>query len=242
MTARRPWYHLESALTDIKRLCTEAQAQDVKSQQERQAEWLGGDKVVTEVVTNPLMTAESAAPGADIVKLRADLRQRLKNLEDRLSTNLPDREVFYALFPIVVYTDEIVQSIFADRAAQWPPLQFELYRIENGGEVFYEKLDELLGKNETEPLIFEVFYFCLKDGFLGRWQDNPTKVHEYMHRAAEAIQIAEYERESQTDVGDVRTFVFPYRYYVAAAACVFLAFLAIQLFVIYWIIPEGYVG
>lgn len=241
MTTRKSWYHIESVLTEIKRLCTEAREQDRKSKQERQAEWLGENEVVTEVMPSPLAASESAAKNADIVKLRADLRQRLKNLEDKLSADLPEREVFYALFPIVVYTDELVRSAVHDRAAQWPALQFELYNIENGGEVFYKKLDELLAKNETEPLIFEIFYFCLKDGFLGQWQDNPMKVQEYMNRAASAIQVAEYERESQSDVGDVRTFSFPYLYYVVAGAGVLLAFLVIQIAVLQ-IIAEGYVG
>ena len=84
------------------------------------------------------------------------------------------------LFPLVIYIDELVQLRLSSIAAPWQPFfQRELYKIDNGGERFYQGIDNLLSKSDTPPIIFEVFYFCLVHGFRGRYVHDSEKVKFY---------------------------------------------------------------
>jgi type VI secretion system protein ImpK len=59
--------------------------------------------------------------------------------------------------------------VFAD----WPrrPLQEELFGHHVAGEVFFQNLQKLLGRNESLELadVLEVYYLCLLLGFAGRY-------------------------------------------------------------------------
>jgi len=120
----------------------------------------------------------------DLVEVRAKLRSKLDILKAQLAENLTEREVFLVLFPLVVLFDELVQNRFVagGGGGSWPALQSELFKIDDGGEVFYNTLDDLLRKPDTLPFVYEVFYLCLSLGFRGRYSDNLTKINEYKHK------------------------------------------------------------
>ena len=88
-----------------------------------------------------------------------------------------------------MYTDELVAAVMPGQTARWEPLQGELYDIDNGGELFYSILEDCLRKEETPPVVFEVFYFCLNDGFLGMYQGDRKKIEEYEARLANRIPL-----------------------------------------------------
>jgi type IV/VI secretion system ImpK/VasF family protein len=159
----------------------------------------------------------------DLVEVRAQVRAKLDVLKASLAEHLTEREVYLALFPIVVYFDEIVQNRFVrGQSAPWPPLQKELFKIDDGGALFYDTLDDLLRKPETLPFIYEVFYFCLSDGFKGKHTENLTKVNEYKHKLEEKIPRPVIAAEKGKDE-KAPTFTFeriPISYYAAAAASI----------------------
>jgi type IV/VI secretion system ImpK/VasF family protein len=117
----------------------------------------------------------------DLVSIREKIRTELSGLKNKLAERLSERDCYLILFPLVAHFDEIVQTsrLDADQIT-WPPLQRELFRIDDAGEMFYETLNDILVKPQTLPLIYEVFYYCLNDGFRGRYNDNPMKINEYM--------------------------------------------------------------
>jgi type IV/VI secretion system ImpK/VasF family protein len=220
---RRPWTHIAEVCGDIQRLCQEAQAVELRAQEARQAR-----------ASPPMPGAPpvAAAPvtGADIVGLRAELRSRLVKLKAKLSESLTEREVYYALFPLVVYADELAQSATRGRSAAWPPLQRELYELENGGEAFYSSADLLLSREETSPLVFEVFYLCLSAGFLGQYANAPEKIEAYKARLAARIPVTHpRERNDHAVQPSVELVRFPTWYYVVAVAVVVGMFAALHL-------------
>ena len=156
--------------------------------------------------------------------VRTEMRTQLTWLKRKLGDLLTEREVYYCLFPLVIYFDEMIQAAAGDSAAGWTPLQRELFNVSNGGELFYESLDDLLRKDETLPLIYEVFYFCLTDGFKGRWIDEPAKIEDWKERVASRIPVPPLPAAAKTihrTGGAVELAQFPLRYYLWAAVALF---------------------
>jgi type IV/VI secretion system ImpK/VasF family protein len=179
-----------------------------------------------ELSTNTQFQADHP-DGPDIVQLRASLRKRLNWLKSQLSEVMTEREVYYGLFPIVIYTDELVHYATRGIADKWESLQSELYDIDNGGELFYTVIDTLLRKDDTHPLIFELFYFCLKDGFVGMYEGNAGKLQEYQDRLSARIPIERPAQSLELSAGAVGLVPFPWRFYVYAVGAAAIACLAL---------------
>ena len=57
-------------------------------------------------------------------------------------------------------------------------LQRELFDVHNGGELFYEFTAEKLQLPDTPPVLFQVLYFCLSDGFRGKYDAEPARIEQ----------------------------------------------------------------
>lgn len=253
VSTRRLWFHIEAAFADIHRLCADARATELKAKEAAaQAEdpdmpmWreprfeVSGDIEATVSIAAPVPERRGDGhQGADVVALRAELRKRLVQLRLKLAENLTEREAYYALFPVVIYVDELVQSVFEGKARLYRPLQQELFEIDNGGEAFYSVADTLLRKAETLPLIFEVFYFCLSDGFRGMYVQEPARIEEYQARLAQRIPVERPAATANTDLEEVPLVTFPKRYYLAAAGAVLAVFVGLFVLARYQIGERG---
>lgn len=172
-------------------------------------------------------TGDTLVPGAlnsfesSLITIREELRVRLKDVEAALGKVLSEREKYFALFPIVIYVDEVLRTETQGRADNWESLQSELYGISDGGERFYTVLDELLRLDSTHPIVFEVFYFCLSHGFTGQYSGEHAteRTDALRQRLALRIPTADIptERGASTTV-PVRIRSVPWHYY-AFAAC-----------------------
>lgn len=153
----------------------------------------------------------------ELISLRERLRHKLEVLRSRLSESLTERENYFVLFPIVIYLDEIVQSrMRPGERVEWKRLQTELYGIDTGGTMFFDTLEDLLRKPDTYPFIYEVFYFCLSDGFAGRHKGSLVKLNEYKERLAKRVVLEPIEtyREPVQEFEAIRFENFPFHYYV----------------------------
>jgi type IV/VI secretion system ImpK/VasF family protein len=245
------WFDIETAFSDIERACVEARASALvarRGEQEANAlrAMMSGRTAPMEEETvtaaNPRQAraielardaafVEANASGPDLVELRARLRKRIGWLKGKLGEALTEHEVYYALFPIVAYADELVATVMPGVMARWEPLQGELYDVDNGGELFYSILEERFRKEETPPVVFEIFYFCLSDGFLGMYASDRTKITEYRARLKEKIPLRPTD---SADLGPreprgVELVKFPWRYYAVAVAAVVGGWLLLSL-------------
>ncbi|MEZ0227893.1 MAG: DotU family type IV/VI secretion system protein, partial [Planctomycetota bacterium] len=173
----------------------------------------------------------------DLVEVRSKLRGKLDLLKAQLAENLNEREVFLVLFPLVVLFDELVQNRFVagGGGGSWPPLQSELFKIDDGGEVFYNTLDDLLRKPDTLPFVYEVFYLCLSLGFRGRYADNLTKVNEYKHKIETKIPQPALPAKGPSDENRTR-FRFkavPVLRYVTVFGLLALAYTLLRVIAVY---------
>lgn len=233
------WIPIETAFSEIESLCIEARAAELALQQKLEEASLvramATGRVSREApavvesdprqaraseLSRDLAFREAHAAGANYVEMRAKIRKRLQWLKGKLAEVLTEHEVHHVLFPLVVYSDELVTSIARGKASKWEPLQSELYEIDNGGELFFTIIDDHLRKSETHPIIFEVSYFCLSDGFVGMYESDARKIEEYKTRLAERIPLQPVDSVAEAPAGAIELVPFPWRYYAVAAAAI----------------------
>jgi len=173
-------------------------------------------------------TGEDVYSADDIVRIRAELRNQLDFLKATLAEQYSERDTYIVLFAVVAQIDELIQTNFLHTMnISWPLLQKELFQIDNSGEVFYEILDDILPKPQTHTFIYEVYYFCMRYGFRGRYENNPVKVTEYLKKLQarlkqDEIYIAPAEAEEMVKL---RHFGSPYwNYLIMAGVLVFAYF------------------
>lgn len=164
----------------------------------------------------------------DIVRIRAELRTQLDFLKAVLVEQYSERDTYLILFAIVAQIDELIQTNFLRTMnISWPLLQKELFQIDNAGEVFYDILDDILPKPQTHTFIYEVYYFCLRFGFRGRYENNPVKISEYMKKLQARLkqdELAVVPAEAE-EMGKIRQFGSPYWSYLIMAGALVIAYL-----------------
>ncbi len=181
--------------------------------------------------------APTTTEGFNIVGVRAEIRTQLDFLRVKLAEQLTERDCYLVLFPIVAYFDEHVKTCYlAEQQLSWPPLQKELFQIDDAGEIFYDTVDDLLRKPQTIPFIYEVYYFCLNQGFQGRYVDNPVKTSEYMKKLREKIPVVDLSnvQTAPEETGQVKLVGSAAWYYLASAGVLILCYFLLFAFSHYW--------
>lgn len=131
-------------------------------------------------------------------QLRTELRNRLDSLKDTLHKELTENETYLVMFPLVLMCDEMVMSrVPKKQHTEWHLLQHELFQITYGGDVFYDFVDERLAKPDTPSMVFEVLYFCLSAGFVGKFGNDGGKVQRYKALLTERIPGALVDRKKK---------------------------------------------
>lgn len=136
-------------------------------------------------------------------RLRDELLGHLEVLDERLSKELPESEVQLVLFPLVLLCDEMVMvRLPKEQHTKWQLLQSDLFQINYGGDVFYDFADEHLAKASTPSIVFEVLYYCLHAGFVGRFGFDAGKVKRYRtllsERVLQLVEPADVANERST--------------------------------------------
>jgi type VI secretion system protein ImpK len=84
-----------------------------------------------------------------------------------------DDDVKLAVFALVAFLDESILNLRKPAFDDWvrKPLQEELFGRHVAGELFFENLNHLLGRRDSQELadVVEVYYLCLLLGYLGRY-------------------------------------------------------------------------
>jgi type VI secretion system protein ImpK len=111
---------------------------------------------------------------ADAESFRAHVKQLLSTADrDARRLGYSGDDVALALYAVIAFLDESVLNSTQAMFASWPsrPLQEEIFGGHMGGEIFFQHLRQLLGRQESEDLadLLEVFQLCLLLGFQGRY-------------------------------------------------------------------------
>jgi hypothetical protein len=237
MTTTAIWFYIVATFEGIDRLLTEALAAELAANRGQAEErgpssfpegprFLGGAAQSEPPVeqqrqqravelAKDLAFREAHPNGADLVKMRDGMRKLLDRLRKELSRTLSEHAVYSILVPIVIYADELARVITRGSVQSWEPLQSETFNIDNGGELFFWSIDERLRQPDTLPLVFEVFYFCLSDGFVGMYQGDPHKIEEYKDKLRKRIPTKATTGAARKDRPTAKIVKFPWQYYAA---------------------------
>lgn len=231
------WAVIDAAFTEVVGLCREARAaEQVLARKNREIDVAQGrlnpdedipDAVPQERVHPRLASIDDLAEdlafqkkypnGADLVVLKAKVRDRLNLLKNALASTYGEEDTHAILFPIVVYFDELVRFVSRDVAIRWETLQGEIYNTESGGEEFYKYLEQI----KSPALAIEVYYYCLHDGFEGMHAEDPARIEDYKKQLEARMQIVaapvEPPRAEQPPPELVK---FPIFYYIAAVGAI----------------------
>jgi type VI secretion system protein ImpK len=110
----------------------------------------------------------------DAATFRAQIWGGVKLAHDearKLGYNNDDVEL--ATFAVVAFLDASILNLQSPVFADWPrqPLQEERYGHHIAGEIFFQNLQKLMGRSDSQELadLLEVYYLCLLLGFAGRY-------------------------------------------------------------------------
>jgi len=111
---------------------------------------------------------------ANVEAFRAQMKHVLAAAEQEARrTGYAGDDVRYALFALIAFIDESVLNSPHPMFADWGrrPLQEEVFGGHTGGELFFQYLQQLLGRQDSEDLadVLEVYQLCLLLGFKGRY-------------------------------------------------------------------------
>lgn len=106
---------------------------------------------------------------------RNNMKAVLKKAEqDAARRNYAVEDASLATFAVVTFLDESILNLHNPNFASWArrPLLHELYADNpKGGEEFFDQIEDLLARRDSEELadLLEVYYLCLLLGYKGRY-------------------------------------------------------------------------
>jgi type VI secretion system protein ImpK len=129
----------------------------------------------------------------DAATFRNHVKQLLSGAhEEGRRAGYASDDVKLAIYAIVVFVDESILNSALPALAGWSrkPLQEELFGEHMGGQVFFDNLRTLIGRQDSEELadVLEVYQLCLLLGFRGRYgAAGQSEVQRWAGAAAEKI-------------------------------------------------------
>lgn len=169
---------------------------------------------------------------ADAESFRIRIKQVLSAAEQeaRQAGYAPD-DIRLALFAVIAFLDETVLNSGQPMFADWPrrPLQQEVFGVHMAGELFFQYLQQLLGRQDSEDLadVLEVYELCLLLGYKGRYSAShgaelqmlAGQVSEKIDRVHGGMgELSPQWRPSTTEIGQPRDVWVPRLIATAAAA------------------------
>ena len=96
-------------------------------------------------------------PQSDMGNLRSDILDTLAECRETLSAEISERAAYRMLFAFTVFFDEAVLAGGLASSTEWHSLQRELFDTDEGGQLFFDTLDEILSE-EHDSLMYEAFF------------------------------------------------------------------------------------
>ena len=146
---------------------------------------------------------ETLVPGgalSDIEGLHGRLLAELESLGPRLPANVRGGRDAY-LAPIAMLFDERILGRLAimsmGNALDWPSLLTAVDGQRFAGDVFFKRIDAMLEPEASaDPLLPQIYLWCLEQGFLGRHADEPAVLDGYRRRLWKSLELPELPTEA----------------------------------------------
>lgn len=157
----------------------------------------------------------------------------IDQLRVRLEQTLEKQHASQVVFAIVAYLDEQIQSQLLEKGhGNWIPLQKDFYGAYNAGSLFYDTIDKVLDDPHIPEIVYRIYYFILKLGFVGKYRDAKAHIAKYMEILKDKISV-ELVKQTQKNVKNPllqsKRKIRPRHYYMTAG--VLACFLLITLYI-----------
>lgn len=157
-----------------------------------------------------------------ITSARENMNRYIDQLRLSLEQTLDKLYASHIVFALVAYFDEEIQRYLLEKGqGNWVPLQKDFYGAYNAGNLFYETIDKIIEDSQTPEIVFRVFYFILKKGFLGKYRDSKTHINKYLDILRGKITIenpAHEQKEIKSSALPIKRKIKPWHYYTGACA------------------------
>ncbi len=175
---------------------------------------------LSEVEKEKLALTKKAINLDAITAVRDNINRHIDQLRVSFEQILDKQHASQLLFAIVAYFDEQIQSHLLEKGqGNWVPLQKDFYGAYNAGTLFYDTIDKLVEDIQVPEVVYEVFYFILKKGFLGKYRDSKIHINKYMEILKEKISVEPPQpapKDQVLPLYHTRKKIKPVHYYAAA--------------------------
>lgn len=131
--------------------------------------------------------ASASAASSAMARLHGRVYARLELLREALTEVAAREQVMLVL--IIAFDERIMYRLPEEQRLHWPLLQFQWLRATNGGDVFFSIIDGLIADATTPIALFEVIYFALQQGFVGRFAGDQHAIEGYARQLRSRIPI-----------------------------------------------------
>jgi type VI secretion system protein ImpK len=124
---------------------------------------------------------------------RAQMREALRRAEQEAGNRgYSQEDIRLATFAVVAFLDESILNLRDPIFVDWPrrPMQEEIFGGHVAGEIFFDSLQRLLGRTDSQDLadILEVFNLCILLGYRGRYgAGGQAELHSISDTTAQKI-------------------------------------------------------
>jgi type VI secretion system protein ImpK len=110
----------------------------------------------------------------DAESFRHQVREAIKtSAEEARRRGYSAEDIQLATFAVVAFLDESILNMHNPVFADWPrrPLQEEYFGHHVAGEIFFQNLDKILQRNDSQDMgdLLEVYQLCMLLGFAGKY-------------------------------------------------------------------------
>ncbi|MEM6960346.1 MAG: DotU family type IV/VI secretion system protein [Myxococcota bacterium] len=119
---------------------------------------------------------------AETAIARDRIKTGLSAMRSRLSQLVGPPDVREIEFVVIVVSDERLHQVLGKRGVAWSPLQRELLGIEEGGDLFFERVQIYLHDPATHPFLYTLCAYMLQSGFRGRYLSRDDVI-DGLHRS-----------------------------------------------------------
>jgi type VI secretion system protein ImpK len=144
-----------------------------------------------------LIVGERLRSNRQVVNDANTFRQQVRDAMKVADTEARKRgydaeDIQMAVFAVVAFLDESILNLRSPVFADWPrcPLQEEMFGHHIAGEVFFQNVKQLMGKQDSQDLadVLEVYHLCMLLGFAGRYSlGGRGELQSTMHAVGDKI-------------------------------------------------------
>ncbi|WP_299009534.1 DotU family type IV/VI secretion system protein [uncultured Shewanella sp.] len=138
-----------------------------------------------------------------ITRYREKVRSVLFLAQNKVSDMYSKKITQYIIFSTILSIDERCKLMLSQQPTPiaWHDFQIEFFQRSDGGEYFFEILDEMISNKIYPVICYEVLLIVLQNGFLGRYYQNPNhnERHKYIVDLKDIIKALKPYKVELTD-------------------------------------------